>query len=158
MIIKNIDALGEEIFWIDEVVPEPLVQTWWGNVVNYGKWDKGFLAYGGNPPHPSMDKSGDPNLQNSIRSTGSFSTDITGTKERQTWYMNVSRSREAFKEAATKAYKKTEDGNEPYWEDPELNKKAEETGFGLQEHQFNHHPMIHQTVDMIWALYKNSFE
>ena len=143
MIIKNIDALGEEIFWIDEVVPEPLVQTWWQNVVNYGKWDKGFLAYGGNPPHPSMDKSGDPQLQETIRSTGSFSTEITGTKERQTWYMNVSRSREAFKEAATKAYKKIQDGNEPYWEDPEVNEKAEETGFALQEHQFNHHPMIH---------------
>jgi len=158
MIIKNIDALGEEIFWIDEVVPEPLVQTWWQDVVNYGKWDKGFLAYGGNPPHPSMDKSGDPQLQETIRSTGSFSTDITGTKERQTWYMNVSRSREAFKEAATKAYKKIEDGNEPYWEDPEVNEKAEETGFGLQEHQFNHHPMIHQTVNMIWSMYKKAFE
>ena len=97
-IIKNIDALGEEIFWIDGIVPDGMVTSWWSDVINYGKWDKGFLAYGGNPPHPSMDKSGDPHLQEAIRSTGSFSTDITGTKERQTWYMNVSRSREAFKE------------------------------------------------------------
>ena len=44
-IIKNIDVLGEEIFWIDEVVPTGLVQSWWSDVINYGKWDKGFLAY-----------------------------------------------------------------------------------------------------------------
>ncbi len=157
-IIKNIDVLGEEIFWIDEVVPLGLVQNWWQDVINYGKWDKGFLAYGGNPPHPSMDKTGDPQLQEIIRNEGSFSTEITGTRERQTWYMNVSRSREAFKEAATKAYKKIQDGNEPYWQDPEVNEKAEKTGFGLQEHQFDHHPMIHQTVNMIWSMYKSVFE
>ena len=64
----------------------------------------------------------------------------------------------AFKEAATKAYKKIQDGNEPYWQDPEVNEKAEKTGFGLQEHQFDHHPMIHQTVNMIWSMYKSVFE
>ena len=154
MIIKNIDVLGDEIFWIDEVVPEPLIQSWWESVVNYGKWDKGFLAYGGNPPHISMDKTGDPILQEQIRAEGSFSREITGTTERQTWYMNVSRSKEAFQQAASNAYRKIDDGNKPYWEDEE--KKDSE--FALQEHQFEHHPIIHQTVNQIWSMYKPAFE
>ena len=73
MIIKNIDVLGDEIFWVDDVVPEPLLQKWWIDVINFGKWDKGFLAYGGNPPHPSMDRTGDPQTQKIIREQGSFS-------------------------------------------------------------------------------------
>lgn len=152
--IKNIDALGEEIFWIDDVVPEHLLLQWWEQVIVYGKWDKGFLAYGGNPPHPSMDRTGNPDAQKMIREQGSFSRDITGTKERTTWYMNVSASKEKFKEAATKAYTKQDDGNNPYWDDPEKEKQ----GFGLQDHQFQHHPQIHFTVDQIWAMYKPHFE
>ena len=35
--------------------------------------DKGFLAYGGNPPHISMDKTGDPEVQEKIREEGGFS-------------------------------------------------------------------------------------
>ena len=153
-IIKNIDALGEEIFWIDEVVPEPLVQNWWQDVINYGKWDKGFLAYGGNPPHPSMDKTGVPEHIEHVRKEGGFSMDITGTRERQTWYMNVSRSKEAFQNAASTAYRKIDDGNKPYWEDEEKSNSE----FALADHQFQHHPQIHMTVDQIWGMYKPFFE
>lgn len=152
--IKNIDIMGDDIFWIDNVVPIHMLMNWWSDLQNYGKWDKGFLAYGGNPPHPSMDKSGDPEHIKRVRELGSFSTDITGTKERVTWYMNVSRSKEHFQNAATTAYKKTDDGNEPYWEDP----KTEESSFALQDHQFEHHPKIHNLVDQIWAMYKPFFE
>ena len=59
---KNIDSLNEEIFLIDDVIPLPDVQRWWTNVINHGSWIQGFLAYGGNPPHISMDKTGDPEV------------------------------------------------------------------------------------------------
>ena len=154
MIIENIDVMNEEIFWIDEVVPQQKVMEWWGNIINFGKWDKGFLAYGGNPPHPSMDKSGDPQMQEQIRKEGNFSVDITGTRERVTWYMNVSRSKEHFQQAASTAYRKKQDDNEPYWEDEEKAKSE----FALQEHQFQHHPMVNLTVEQIWSVYKPVFE
>ena len=89
--MEEMDVMGDEIFWIDNVVPDH-------KYIN-GKWIKGFLAYGGNPPHISMDKTGNPTHVAQIREQGGFSADITGTKERQTWYMNVSRSQKAFTEA-----------------------------------------------------------
>ena len=56
--IKNIDTMNEEIFLIDDVLPtEQHCIGWWTNFTNYGSWIKGFLAYGGNPPHISMDLS-----------------------------------------------------------------------------------------------------
>ena len=96
---KNIDSLNEEIFLIDDVIPLPDVQRWWTNVINYGSWIQGFLAYGGNPPHISMDKTGDPEVIEKIRKEGGFSNTITGTLEKNTWYMNVSRSQKAFQNA-----------------------------------------------------------
>ena len=157
MIIKNIDVLGDEIFWVDDVVPEPLLQKWWIDVINFGKWDKGFLAYGGNPPHPSMDRTGDPQTQKIIREQGSFSRDITGTKERVTWYMNVSRSKDHFQQAASDAYKKADDNAVPYWE-KDVSDKTDGKPFGLQDEQFQHNPIIHQTIEHIWSAYKPAFE
>ena len=94
--IKNIDTMNEEIFLIDDVVTNAEVTLAWTNFTNYGSWIKGFLAYGGNPPHISMDKTGDPELIEKIRKEGGFSPLITGTIERNSWYMNVSQSQEAF--------------------------------------------------------------
>ena len=107
--IKNIDTMNEEIFLIDDVLPtEQHCIGWWTNFTNYGSWIKGFLAYGGNPPHISMDKTGDPDIIKKIREEGGFSPLITGTIERNSWYMNVSQSQEAFTKAASKAYKQKE--------------------------------------------------
>ena len=152
--IKNIDVMGDEIFWIDNIVPDHIVYQWYIDLLAHGKWDKGFLAYGGNPPHISMDKTGNPTHVAQIREQGGFSADITGTKERQTWYMNVSRSKEAFQQAAGRAYRQRDDGNVPYWDDPDsINNE-----FALQPEQFEHHPKIHNMVDQIWGLYKPHFE
>ena len=96
-----IDAMGEEIYLVDNVVPPHIVEQWWMDIINNGKWVKGFLAYGGNPPHISMNRTGNPEQQKIIREEGGFSREITGTKERLTYYMNVSRSKDAFKEAGT---------------------------------------------------------
>ena len=114
--INNIDTMNEEIFLIDDVTRNEIVAHLWTNFTNYGSWVKGFLAYGGNPPHISMDKTGDPDLIKKIRKEGGFSPLITGTIERNSWYMNVSRSQEAFTNAASRAYKQKDDGNEPYWD------------------------------------------
>ena len=57
---KNIDLMGEEIFLIDDVEQQGIVAKWWTDLYNYGSFIQGFLAYGGNPPHISMDKTGDP--------------------------------------------------------------------------------------------------
>ena len=146
----HIDAMGEEIYLVDDVVPQGMVETWWMDIINYGKWVKGFLAYGGNPPHISMNRTGDPNMQMLIREQGGFSTEITGTKERLTYYMNVSRSKDAFKEAASVAYQKADDGQDPYWD--------RNGGFDLEERTFEHHPKVHQTVEFIWSIYKPYFE
>ena len=110
--IKNIDTMNEEIFLIDDIVDNDKVNTWWHTILTYGKWIKGFLAYGGNPPHVSMNKTGDPNFQEKLREQGGFSPLITGTWERNTWYMNVSQSQEAFTNAASNAYK-TDDSSRP---------------------------------------------
>ena len=64
--IKNIDTMNEEIFLIDNITDNNRVGAWWIDVMNYGKWTKGFLAYGGNPPHVSMDKTGDPDIQKKL--------------------------------------------------------------------------------------------
>ena len=149
--IKNIDTMNEEIFLIDDVTRNEIVTYLWTNFTNYGSWVKGFLAYGGNPPHISMDKTGDPDLIEKIRKEGGFSPLITGTIERNSWYMNVSRSQEAFTNAASRAYKQKEDGNEPYWD-------KEDQEWGLDKNIFEHHPVVHQSVDQIWELYKPHFE
>ena len=113
---KNIDLMGEEIFLIDDVEQQGRVAKWWTDLYNYGSFIQGFLAYGGNPPHISMDKTGDPEIIKKIREEGGFSNKITGTLEKNTWYMNVSRSQEAFTKAAGRAYKQKDDGNEAYWD------------------------------------------
>lgn len=148
--IKNIDTMNEEIFLIDDIMDNITVDRWWTNVLNYGKWIQGFLAYGGNPPHVSMNKTGDPNFQEKLREQGGFSPLITGTWERNTWYMNVSQSQEAFTNAASKAYK-TDDGNEPYWD-------KEDKEWELKTNIFEHHPLVHTMVDDIWNTYKPHFE
>ena len=51
--------------------------------------DKGFVAFRGNPPHISMDKTGNPTHVAQIREQGGFNR-ITGYKRKKTWYMNVS--------------------------------------------------------------------
>ena len=147
---EHIDAMGEEIYLVDNVVPQEMVEGWWMDITNYGKWVKGFLAYGGNPPHISMNRTGDPSMQKLIREQGGFSTEITGTKERLTYYMNVSRSKEAFKEAASVAYQKADDGQDPYWD--------RNGGFDLKKETFEHHPKVHQTVEFMWSIYKPTFE
>ena len=151
MTSKHIDVLGEEIYLIDNIVPDPVVEKWWMNFTNYGKWIRGFLAYGGNPPHISMNRTGDPVAQKAIREQGGFSTEITGTTERVTWYMNVSQSQKAFTEAASVAYQKADDDNVPYWD-------KEGKGWELQQDIFTHHPEVHRTVDQIWEVFKPSFE
>lgn len=148
---KNIDSLNEEIFLIDDVIPLPDVQRWWTNVINHGSWIQGFLAYGGNPPHISMDKTGDPEVIEKIRKEGGFSNTITGTLEKNTWYMNVSRSQKAFMNAASRAYKQKDDGNEPYWD-------KDDKEWGLEKDIFNHHPIVHMTVNEIWDRFKPHFE
>ena len=148
---KNIDSLNEEIFLIDDVIPLPDVQRWWTNVINHGSWIQGFLAYGGNPPHISMDKTGDPEVIEKIRKEGGFSNTITGTLEKNTWYMNVSRSQKAFQNAASRAYKQKDDGNEPYWD-------KDDKEWGLEKDIFEHHPMVHNTVDEVWVRFKPHFE
>ena len=148
---KNIDLMGEEIFLVDDVVTDLDISQWWVNIQNYGRWTQGFLAYGGNPPHPSMDKTGDKRLQERIRADGGFSNTITGTKEKQSWYMNVSQSQKAFTKAAARAYKQKDDGNEAYWE-------RQATPWGLKEDIFKHHDVVHITVDDIWKRYKPHFE
>ena len=150
--IKNIDTMNEEIFLIDDVLPtEQHCIGWWTNFTNYGSWIKGFLAYGGNPPHISMDKTGDPDIIKKIREEGGFSPLITGTIERNSWYMNVSQSQEAFTNAASRAYKQKDDGNEPYWD-------KEDQEWGLDTNIFKHHDVVHATVDDMWNIYKPHFE
>ena len=41
---QKIDILGEEIFLIDDVVPENVVQNWMFNIVNHGSFVQGFLT------------------------------------------------------------------------------------------------------------------
>ena len=66
--IKNIDSMNEEIFLIDNIEGMDIVmQNLWTNIINHGSWIQGFLAYGGNPPHISMDKTGDPEFIEKIR-------------------------------------------------------------------------------------------
>ena len=148
---KNIDLMGEEIFLIDDVEQQGIVAKWWTDLYNYGSFIQGFLAYGGNPPHISMDKTGDPEMIKKIREEGGFSNKITGTLEKNTWYMNVSRSQEAFTKAAGRAYKQKDDGNEAYWD-----KEGQE--WGLPVDIFKHHPVVHNTVDEIWNTFKPHFE
>ena len=148
---KNIDLMGEEIFLIDDVEQQGIVAKWWTDLYNYGSFIQGFLAYGGNPPHISMDKTGDPEIIKKIREEGGFSNKITGTLEKNTWYMNVSRSQEAFTKAAGRAYKQKDDGNEAYWD-----KEGQE--WGLPVDIFKHHPVVHNTVDEIWNTFKPHFE
>ena len=38
--IKNIDVMGEEIYLVDNVVPPHIVEQWWMDIINNGKWVK----------------------------------------------------------------------------------------------------------------------
>ena len=148
---QKIDILDEEIFLIDDVVPENVVQNWMFNIVNHGSFVQGFLAYGGNPPSVVMDRTGDPKFIEKIRSEGSFSPYITGTYEKSTWYMNVSRSPDDFENAAKRAYVEGDykDGNY-------VNKEGEH--MKLDPNLFYHHPKVHETVDQAWDVFHPQFE
>ena len=37
---EHIDAMGEEIYLVDNVVPQEMVEGWWMDITNYGKWVK----------------------------------------------------------------------------------------------------------------------
>ena len=63
----------------------------------------------------------------------------------------IGNSLQAFTNAASRAYKQKEDGNEPYWD-------KEDQEWGLDKDIFEHHPVVHQSVDQIWQLYKPHFE
>ena len=65
--------------------------------------------------------------------------------------MNVSRSQKAFQNAASRAYKQKDDGNEPYWD-------KDDKEWGLEKDIFEHHPMVHNTVDEVWDRFKPHFE
>ena len=154
MQIEHIDVMGEEIYLVDNVVPEQLVEQWWMNINNNARWIKGFLAYGGNPPHISMNRTGNPQLQEQAREQGGFSKEITGTTERLTYYMNVSASREKFQEAASIAYQKANDGQTPYWD----REKDDNSEWGLQDAHYEHHPVVHESVHQMWEIYKPHFQ
>ncbi len=142
--------MGEEIYLIDDVVPENIVQNWMFDVINHGSFVQGFLAYGGNPPSIVMDRTGDPEYQKQLRESGGFSPYMTGTFEKSSWYMNVSKSPDDFENAAKRAYVEGDydkETMEKYGEHMKLNPEL-----------FFHHPKIHAVVDQAWDVFHPHFE
>lgn len=94
---RNADSSGNDIHVITDVVSNADTVGWYYGFMLWGKWNKSQIFYNQNPPIPAMDthmndaievdESGSPTVNSAL---------VTGTKERLTWFINVSKMEKCY--------------------------------------------------------------
>ena len=92
MKVTNVDNSGNDIHLIEDVVSDADTVGWYYGFMLWGKWDKIQIFYNQNPPIVAMDT----DIQYATYSTpdAQIKVDpsmVTGTKEKLSWFINVSK-------------------------------------------------------------------
>ena len=94
---QNADSSGNDIHVITDAVSNTDTAGWYYGFMLWGKWNKNQIFYNQNPPINAMDthiegamevdKSGSPTVNSAL---------VTGTREKQTWFINVSKMEKCY--------------------------------------------------------------
>ena len=94
----NADSSGNDIHVITDVVSNADTAGWYYGFMLWGKWNKSQIFYNQNPPIPAMDSHiGHATYMD--MENGEMKVDpsrVTGTKERLSWFINVSKMENCY--------------------------------------------------------------
>ena len=92
MKVTNVDNSGNDIHLIEDVVSASDTVGWYYGFMLWGKWNKSQIFYNQNPPITAMDTNigyatyTTPDMQQKVDPSM-----VTGTKEKLSWFINVSK-------------------------------------------------------------------
>ncbi len=92
----NADSSGNDIHVITDVVSNADTVGWYYGFMLWGKWNKNQIFYNQNPPIAAMDTD---IPWATYENNGKIEVDpsmVTGTKEKQTWFINVSKMEKCY--------------------------------------------------------------
>ena len=94
---QNADSSGNDIHVITDVVSNTDTAGWYYGFMLWGKWNKNQIFYNQNPPINAMDThiEGAMEVDNSGMPTVNSAL-VTGTREKQTWFINVSKMEKCY--------------------------------------------------------------
>ena len=94
---QNADSSGNDIHVITDVVSNTDTAGWYYGFMLWGKWNKNQIFYNQNPPINAMDThiEGAMQVDNSGMPTVNSAL-VTGTREKQTWFINVSKMEKCY--------------------------------------------------------------
>ena len=109
MKVTNVDNSGNDIHLIEDVVSDTDTVGWYYGFMLWGKWNKSQIFYNQNPPIVAMDT----DIQYATYSTpdAQIKVDpsmITGTKEKLSWFINVSKIENCYHYQTSKNQNKVE--------------------------------------------------
>ena len=93
--VLNADSMGNDIFVISDIVNNSDTAGWYHCMRLWGKWSKNQLFYNQNPPIAAMDS----HIESATKVNHNVfppqievdGTEVTGTKERTSWFINASK-------------------------------------------------------------------
>ena len=94
---QNADSSGNDIHVITDVVSNTDTAGWYYGFMLWGKWNKNQIFYNQNPPINAMDTHIEGAMQ--VDSSGMPTVNsalVTGTREKQTWFINVSKMEKCY--------------------------------------------------------------
>lgn len=94
---QNADSSGNDIHVITDAVSNTDTAGWYYGFMLWGKWNKNQIFYNQNPPINAMDThiEGAMEVDNSGMPTVNSAL-VTGTREKQTWFINVSKMEKCY--------------------------------------------------------------
>ena len=92
----NADSSGNDIHVITDVVSNADTAGWYYGFMLWGKWNKSQIFYNQNPPINAMDTHIDEAMEVHNTLPRVNPALVTGTKERLTWFINVSKMEKCY--------------------------------------------------------------
>ena len=92
----NADSSGNDIHVITDVVTNADTAGWYYGFMLWGKWNKSQIFYNQNPPINAMDTHIDEAMEVHNTLPRVNPALVTGTKERLTWFINVSKMEKCY--------------------------------------------------------------
>ena len=92
----NADSSGNDIHVITDVVSNADTAGWYYGFMLWGKWNKSQIFYNQNPPINAMDTHIEEAMEVHNTLPRVNPALVTGTKERLTWFINVSKMEKCY--------------------------------------------------------------
>ena len=93
---RNADSSGNDIHVITDVVSNADTAGWYYGFMLWGKWNKSQIFYNQNPPINAMDTHIEEAMEVHNTLPRVNPALVTGTKERLTWFINVSKMEKCY--------------------------------------------------------------